>query len=65
MMAKKKAMICTIMFAIIVVGISAALLFVKPCGSEISLLHAFSPVIIGHWLGERVGKFYDWLRRNN
>ena len=63
-MTKKKAIICTIMFTIIVLGINTALIFV-PCRSEMSLFHAFCPMIVGHWLGERVGKFYDWLRKNN
>ena len=64
-MTKKKAVICTIMFAIMVVGIGIALMFVKPYKSEMSLFHAFCPMIVGHWLGGRVGKFYDWLRKNN
>lgn len=64
-MTRKKAVICTIMFSIIIIGVAIALLLIKPHGSEMSLLHAFSPIIVGRWLGEQVGKFYDWLIKNN
>ena len=64
-MTKKKAVICTIMFAIMVVGTCIALMFVKPYESEISLFHFFCPCIVGNWIGERINKFYDWLMKNN
>jgi len=64
-MSKKKAVICTIIFAIMVVGIGIAFMFVKPYESEMSLFHAFCPFIVGQWLSERIGKFYDWLRKND
>ena len=64
-MTKKKAIICTIMFAIMVIGISIALMFVKPYKSEISLFNAFCPIIVGDWLGGRIGKFYDWLSKSD
>lgn len=64
-MNKKKAVICTILFAIIVVGIGIALMFMKPYKSEISLFHAFCPMIVGRWIGELIAKFYDWLRKSN
>lgn len=62
-MDKKKAIICTILFAILTIGVATALFFVKPYDSEISFFHIFSPVIVGWWLGERIGKFYDWLTK--
>ena len=64
-MTKKKAVICTIMFAIMVAGICIAFMLVKPYKSEMSLFHAFCPMIVGRWLGERIGKFYDWLRKGD
>ena len=62
-MDKKKAIICTIMFAIMVIGISIALIFVKPYEGKMSLFYAFSPCIVGHWIGERIDKFYNWLKK--
>lgn len=62
-MSRKKAVICTILFAILIVGVATALIFVKPHNSEISFFHAFSPFIVGYWLSERIGKFYDWLTK--
>lgn len=63
-MTKKKAVICTIMFTIMVLALAVALMFVKPYESKMSLFHAFCPIIVGRWLGERIGKFYDWVRKN-
>lgn len=56
-MTKKKAVICTIMFAIMVVGIGIALMLVKPYESEISLFHAFCPLIVGQWFVNELTSF--------
>ena len=63
-MNKKKAIICTIMLTIMVFGIYAVLMFVIPFGREMSMFHAFCPFIVGHWIGERICEFYDWLRKD-
>ena len=62
-MNKKKAVICTILFAIIVISVTIALMLVKPYGGEISLFHAFSPAIVGAWIADRIKKFYKWLTK--
>ena len=64
-MNSNKALICTILFTIIVGSIIIVSMFVEPYKSEISLFHYFCPVITGRWFGERVVKFYYWLGRNN
>lgn len=64
-MNKKKAIICTILFAIIVIGIAIVFIFAKPYGSERSLFHIFCPFIVGDWLGKKITEFYGWLRYNN
>lgn len=62
-MEKKKAVICTILFAIIVITITIVLMIIKPYGGEISLFHAFSPTIVGFWIVDRIEGFYKWLTK--
>lgn len=62
-MNKKKAIICTILFAIIVISVTIALMVVKPYDGEISLFHAFSPTIVGFWIVDRIEDFYKWLTK--
>jgi hypothetical protein len=64
-MNKKKALVCTIIFAIVIIGIFTACVFVKPHDSELSFFYIFSPVIVWHWVGERIGMFYKWLIKDN
>ena len=60
-MSKKKAIICTILFGIVILAIATATLFIK--GNEFTLFEIISPSICGVWCGERIGKFYDWLTK--
>lgn len=62
-MDKKKAIVYTILFAIIIISITTAMIFIKPHGSEISLLHAFSPFFVGLWIGDIIKKFYKWVSK--
>ena len=62
-MNKKKAAIYTVLFSIIVIGIAAALAWIKPYGGEVSLLHAISPFFVGVWIVDLIDKFYKWLRK--
>ena len=62
-MDKKKAIVCTILFAIIIIGVTTAMIFIKPHGSEISLLHVFSPFFVGLWIGDIIEKFYKWISK--
>lgn len=62
-MSHKKAFICTILLAIIVIGIVVVLLSLKNPEREISLFYFFCPFFVGHWIGERLVIFYNWLRK--
>lgn len=62
-MDKKKSIVYTILFAIIIIGITTVMIFIKPYGSEISLLHAFSPFFVGLWIGGIIEKFYKWVSK--
>ena len=60
-MNKKKAVVCTILFVIIIMGIYIVALSIKPFNNELSLFHIFSPCIFGLWLSGIIKKFYKWL----
>ena len=61
-MDKKKAVICTILFGIIITAIFVASLLIN---SEhgFTLYDVFSPIIVGAWMGGKTKKFYDWLTK--
>lgn len=60
-MSKKKAIIYTSLFTVAILGVTTAMMYVKPYGGEVSLFHAFSPFIVGLWLADIIDKFYKWL----
>ena len=64
-MNKKKALVCTIIFSIVMFGTYLAMVFVNPQGREFRLIEIFYPIIAGHWMGERIGLFYNWLIKDN
>ena len=59
-MNKKKSIVCTILFAIIVVGAYLSTMFIKS-HFGFSLYEVVAPIICGIWLAERIKKFYSWL----
>lgn len=60
-MDKKKAVVCTVLFSIVVFGAYIATFFIK---SEygFSLFDIVSPCICGAWSGGKIRTFYNWLR---
>lgn len=62
-MSKKKAIVCTILFGIIIFAIAIVTCFIKSDEYGFTLFEILSPSICGLWCGERVGKFYDWLTK--
>lgn len=62
-MDKKKSIVYTILFAIIIIGVTTAMIFIKLHGSEISLFHVFSPFFVGLWIGDIIEKFYKWVSK--
>lgn len=62
-MSKKKAIVCTILFGIIIFAIGTATFFIKNDEYGFRLFDLISPTICGVWCGERIGKFHDWLTK--
>ena len=56
-MNKKKAVICTTMFAIIIYGIGFVCIDL-----ELDILFQF---VTGAWIYERIEEFYYWLKKND
>lgn len=61
-MDKKKAIICTILFSIVVCSIFLISVFIELEFINKSLFHIFCPFIAGDWIGKQILKFYEWLR---
>lgn len=60
-MEKKKAIVCTILFAIVIVVIAICSLFIRSADRSVSLFTVLSYIITGGWLSNCVDKFYKWL----
>ena len=59
-MNKKKSIVCTILFAVIIVGAYVGTIFIKS-HFGFSLYEIVAPVISSFWICERIEKFYSWL----
>lgn len=60
-MSKKKAIICTVLYAIVLVVLLTVSFFIKNNEYGISLYQLITGMIANSWLGCSVGKFYEWL----
>ena len=61
-MNKKKSIICTAMLFVIVYTAIMASMYFKAFG-DTTYFELLSPFIVGAFAGEKVRKFYFWLRR--
>ena len=62
-MSKKKAVVCTILYAIVITVVLTASFFIKSAVNGISLYQLIMSVIGNMWIGNSVVKFYEWLRK--
>ena len=62
-MRKKKAVVCTILYAIVITVVLTASFFIKSAVNGISLYQLIVSMIGSMWLGNSVVKFYEWLRK--
>ena len=60
-MNKKKIIVCTSMFAVIVVSAFIGSVFLKTVFG-FSLYDIIAPTICAFWLSEQIKKFYKWLQ---
>lgn len=62
-MSKKKAVVYTSLFAIVLIGVAIAMMYIKPYGGEVSLFHAFSPFFVGTWIADLIDRFYQRISK--
>lgn len=62
-MRKKKAVVCTILYAIVITVVLTASFFIKSAVNGISLYQLIVSAIGNMWIGNSVAKFYEWLRK--
>lgn len=60
-MSKKKAVICTILFAIVFIAVLICTYFIKTYDGSMRLLYLISSFVTGKWIGDCVAKFYEWI----
>lgn len=63
-MEKKKAIICTVLYAFVLVTVLTISFFVKNYDYGISLYNIIMSIVAYSWLGNSVVKFYNWLKNN-
>ena len=59
-MSKKKAKVCTILFAVVGIALFISSMFIKNKYGN-SLFNVISPCICGLWFRGCTEKFYNWL----
>lgn len=59
-MSKKKAIICTVLFAIVMFGIYTATFLIKS-QYGFKLFDIVAPVICASWMADKMKKFYTWI----
>lgn len=60
-MKKRKAVICTILFAIIFFTVIISTIFIETSGGEFNLFYLIGSWTTSMWMGDCVKKFYNWL----
>ena len=63
-MEKKKAIICTVLYALVLVTVLTVSFFVKNDDYGISLYHIIMNIVAYSWIGNSVVRFYNWLKNN-
>ena len=61
-MNKKKIVVCTILFSVVLIGSIVSTIFVK-YGDGFSLYDLVTSGITTVWVCERIEKFYNWLKK--
>ena len=62
-MSKKKAVVCTILYVIVITVVLTASFFIKNSATGTSLYQLIVSMIGNMWICNSVAKFYEWLRK--
>ena len=61
MMENRKAIVCTVLYAVVIIGLLTASIFIRNEEHGISLYQLIMCIIANTWLGNSIKRFYDWL----
>ena len=64
-MSKKKAIVCTVLFAFTLMTLWIASFFVKGIDGSYILSHTIAYILSGVCMGNLIDKFYNWLTKDN
>lgn len=59
-MENKKNIICTVLFATVLIGVIIGTMFIK--NEHINLYRLFANCIVIAWTNKQIGNFYHWLQ---
>lgn len=62
-MSKKKAVVCTILFAIVFIAMLICTFFIKNYDGTVSLFNVIAAFVTGRWTANCIEKFYKWLTK--
>lgn len=60
-MSNKKAVVCTILFIIVLITVTICSALIKTEDGAFSLFTALTYIITGLWMSNCVEKFYKWV----
>ena len=60
-MDKKKAIICTILFAVVLISALTGTYFIKGFDGNINMLYLIAGMALGGWVGRLIRGFYKWI----
>ena len=63
-MNKKKAIVCTVLFTIIMFGVYTATFLIKSTFG-FTLFDIVAPVICASWMVDKMKEFYAWIMKEN
>lgn len=62
-MSKKKIIVCTILFGIVIFSLFIVTMLIKNKEYGFTLFEIISPTICGLWVCERIKNFHNWLTK--
>ena len=62
-MDKKKTIVCTVLFSIVLISAFACSFFIKNTDGTLVLFDLISWIITAKWISDSISKFYKWLMK--
>jgi hypothetical protein len=62
-MDKRKAIVCTSLFVVVLMSAFIGSFFVKNADGTLVLFDLFAWIITARWIADSIAKFYKWLMK--